>query len=118
MTRPPSPCRGRRHRRHRRWRRRRCCCRTQLHTRPNSWTQITIAFAAVGIIYVGALIAKLFTYTIAWVRPGRKLRKYGQWAVVTGATDGIGKGVCTRVPLPPPLGCVVCAPALRVLATR
>ena len=55
----------------------------------------------VGIIYVGALIAKLFTYTIAWVRPGRKLRKYGQWAVVTGATDGIGKGVCTRVPLPP-----------------
>jgi len=56
--------------------------------------KITIAFAAVGIIYVGALIAKLFTYTIAWVRPGRKLRKYGQWAVVTGATDGIGKAYC------------------------
>lgn len=24
-------------------------------------------------------------------RPGKELRKYGEWAVVTGATDGIGK---------------------------
>ena len=29
-----------------------------------------------------------------FVRPGKKLRKYGQWAVVTGATDGIGKALC------------------------
>jgi NADPH:quinone reductase-like Zn-dependent oxidoreductase len=32
-----------------------------------------------------AAIYKLF------LRPGKKLTKLGEWAVVTGATDGIGK---------------------------
>lgn len=25
------------------------------------------------------------------LRPGKKLTKFGKWAIVTGATDGIGK---------------------------
>ena len=29
-----------------------------------------------------------------FLRPGKNLTKYGQWAVVTGATDGIGKALC------------------------
>ena len=31
-----------------------------------------------------------------FLRPGKKLRKYGQWAVVTGATDGIGRALCVE----------------------
>ncbi len=27
----------------------------------------------------------------SFLRPGKKLTKYGKWAIVTGATDGIGK---------------------------
>jgi len=27
-----------------------------------------------------------------FVRPATNVRKYGEWAVVTGATDGIGLG--------------------------
>jgi 17beta-estradiol 17-dehydrogenase / very-long-chain 3-oxoacyl-CoA reductase len=30
---------------------------------------------------------------IAFLRPGNNLKKYGEWAVVTGATDGIGKAI-------------------------
>ena len=26
-----------------------------------------------------------------FIRPGKNLKKFGSWAVVTGATDGIGK---------------------------
>lgn len=29
---------------------------------------------------------------INFLRPGKNLRKYGSWALVTGPTDGIGKG--------------------------
>ena len=29
-----------------------------------------------------------------FLRPGKKLRKYGRWAVVTGATDDVGKALC------------------------
>lgn len=28
------------------------------------------------------------------LRPGKKLRKYGEWALVTGASDGIGRAYC------------------------
>lgn len=31
---------------------------------------------------------------IFFLRGSKKLRKYGEWAVVTGATDGIGKAYC------------------------
>merc|ERR1719183_2613607 len=29
-----------------------------------------------------------------FLRPAKKLTAYGQWAVVTGATDGIGRALC------------------------
>lgn len=41
-----------------------------------------------------ALSALLSILSFAWrhfLRPSKDLRKYGKWAVVTGATDGIGK---------------------------
>ena len=45
---------------------------------------------------VGALVAKFLLGCLATVyaftvRGGKNLKKYGEWAVVTGATDGIGQ---------------------------
>jgi len=37
------------------------------------------------------LLTVLFAVWRYWLRPGKDLKKYGQWAIVTGATDGIGK---------------------------
>jgi len=48
---------------------------------------------------VGALWVLNFTFTLLngiyarCLRPGKNLKKFGQWAVVTGATDGIGKAM-------------------------
>jgi len=33
----------------------------------------------------------LYGFYRFFLRPGSNMRRYGQWAVVTGATDGIGK---------------------------
>ncbi|WOL04157.1 hypothetical protein Cni_G12878 [Canna indica] len=51
-----------------------------------------LPFAALGLL---ALLKFAFT-ALRWVfvtflRPGKNLRRYGSWAVVTGSTDGIGK---------------------------
>eukprot|EP00887_Chlorella_sp_A99_P005417 scaffold1.g5417.t1 len=37
---------------------------------------------------VGGVLSFVWAY---FLRPGRNLRSYGSWAVITGATDGIGK---------------------------
>lgn len=49
---------------------------------------------------IGMLVAARMLFSIGralWVyflRPGKNLRKLGSWAVVTGATDGIGRALC------------------------
>jgi len=53
-----------------------------------------IETVAVGIVSLTALIlfAKAVTNLYkTFLRPAKKLKTYGRWAVVTGATDGIGK---------------------------
>jgi len=48
-------------------------------------------------VFVTALICVRIALSAAWfvftyfIRPGKKLRRYGEYAIVTGATDGIGK---------------------------
>ena len=32
-----------------------------------------------------------------FLRPGKNLKSYGSWAIVTGATDGIGKALCEQL---------------------
>jgi hypothetical protein len=32
-----------------------------------------------------------------FIRPAKKLKKYGSWAAVTGATDGIGRAYCDEL---------------------
>lgn len=46
------------------------------------------------LLLLGALRLLLWLLRFVWayfLRPGLDPRSYGQWAVVTGATDGIGK---------------------------
>lgn len=55
---------------------------------------------AIGLVYLGEM-ALSFLYQVVWkamLRPGKNLAKsYGQWAVVTGATDGIGKAMAKEM---------------------
>ncbi|KAK6930906.1 Short-chain dehydrogenase/reductase SDR, partial [Dillenia turbinata] len=52
----------------------------------------------IGSFVLGSLwVLKLFLGILKWVyvcflRPAKNLKKYGSWALVTGCTDGIGKG--------------------------
>lgn len=47
--------------------------------------QVFLALAAIKAFHIAHLIYQFF------LRGGKDLKKFGEWAVVTGATDGIGK---------------------------
>jgi len=49
----------------------------------------------IGCLYLCKLIYNLGTFVyVCFLRPGKNLKKeFGEWAVVTGATDGIGKAM-------------------------
>ncbi|CAI0425795.1 unnamed protein product [Linum tenue] len=55
------------------------------------------------LFLLGSLTALKFSFALLqWVyvnflRQGKNLKKYGSWAVVTGATDGIGKGFALQL---------------------
>lgn len=50
------------------------------------------AFAAIGAIASLSFLHKVITSTYkTFLRPEKKFKKMGKWAVITGATDGIGK---------------------------
>lgn len=55
----------------------------------------SLVLAGLAAIGAAAVVKTLFAAVrVVWVfflRPGRNLKKLGEWAVVTGATDGIGK---------------------------
>jgi len=58
-----------------------------------------LALAAVGLLVAvrAAVRLALWVYA-AFLRPGKPLRRrYGAWAVVTGATDGIGRAIAFRL---------------------
>ncbi|XP_054806499.1 very-long-chain 3-oxoacyl-CoA reductase 1-like [Prosopis cineraria] len=66
-----------------------CCIIARLKTQP-LWF---------GVLFVLGLLTflKVFLAFLRWVyviflRPPKNLKKYGSWALVTGPTDGIGKG--------------------------
>jgi 17beta-estradiol 17-dehydrogenase / very-long-chain 3-oxoacyl-CoA reductase len=51
------------------------------------------------LLWIGLLLLSkwifsfLYSFYTYFIRPGKNLRKYGDWAVVTGCTDGIGKAI-------------------------
>ncbi|KAF6991882.1 LOW QUALITY PROTEIN: hypothetical protein CFC21_008931 [Triticum aestivum] len=53
-----------------------------------------MALLAIGLhaVFASAATFVMWLYR-SFVRPGRNLRRYGAWAVVTGATDGIGRAM-------------------------
>ena len=57
-----------------------------------AWTYLVLlASALFAIKVVGFVLTVLGGVYAHFLRKGKKLRRYGDWAVVTGATDGIGK---------------------------
>lgn len=50
------------------------------------WLVAAVAMYKIGIPLVSGIYKR-------FVRPAKNLKKYGEWAVVTGATDGIGKAL-------------------------
>lgn len=51
-----------------------------------------IVLAFIGAVVLALLALKiLVSFYKTFLRPGKNLKKLGKWAVVTGATDGIGK---------------------------
>lgn len=62
---------------------------TMLTTQP-AWFLALFAMGCLSLVRHMILICD-WLY-IHFLRPGKNLKKYGSWALVTGPTDGIGKG--------------------------
>ncbi len=60
----------------------------------------TSAWVGIVLTTLGGLVVLNKTISVAtfvyqhFLRPGINPKKFGPWAVVTGATDGIGKAYC------------------------
>jgi len=52
------------------------------------------ASTAIGLIVALRIVLVLLKrFYIHFLRPGKNLKKFGSWAIVTGSTDGIGKAI-------------------------
>lgn len=65
-----------------------CACLQHLRSLP-TWLLVLTVVGILSLIRVSVALI-LWTYA-TFLRPGKDLKRYGSWAVVTGATDGIGK---------------------------
>lgn len=64
-----------------------------VHVKVVDWVFCFAAFY--GLFLVLRFLATVVRgFIVTYLRPGRSLQKLGGWAVVTGATDGIGKAYC------------------------
>eukprot|EP00515_Schizochytrium_aggregatum_P005317 CAMPEP_0202052284 /NCGR_PEP_ID=MMETSP0963-20130614/5146_1 /ASSEMBLY_ACC=CAM_ASM_000494 /TAXON_ID=4773 /ORGANISM="Schizochytrium aggregatum, Strain ATCC28209" /LENGTH=315 /DNA_ID=CAMNT_0048617527 /DNA_START=44 /DNA_END=991 /DNA_ORIENTATION=+ len=52
------------------------------------------ALAALGAVALARVALKALSCAAGAVRSGKSPRAYGNWVVITGATDGIGKAMC------------------------
>jgi len=58
---------------------------------------MTVCTGIVGLVVAKALLTGLGAVYAFFLRPGKNLKKYGKWAVVTGATDGIGEAMAMEM---------------------
>ncbi|KAF6157555.1 hypothetical protein GIB67_004493 [Kingdonia uniflora] len=65
------------------------CFLEQLKSQP-CWVTVLFAFGFFSVLK--SSLAFLKWVYVSFLRPGKNLKKYGSWAIVTGPTDGIGKG--------------------------
>ncbi|XP_075510748.1 very-long-chain 3-oxoacyl-CoA reductase 1 [Primulina tabacum] len=64
------------------------CIFDQLKSQP-VWLLLLVAIGSLHVLKRS--LSFLNCFYIYFLRPGKNLKKYGSWAVVTGPTDGIGK---------------------------
>ncbi|KAL5717872.1 hypothetical protein ACHQM5_010829 [Ranunculus cassubicifolius] len=64
------------------------CCIDQIKALP-LWIQLFFLLGSITIFK--SYLAFLKWVYVSFLRPGKNLKKYGSWALVTGPTDGIGK---------------------------
>lgn len=65
------------------------CILDHLKTQP---TWVIFLFTIGSFTVLRTLLGVLKWVYVSFLRPAKNLKKYGSWAVVTGPTDGIGKG--------------------------
>ncbi|CAN6851649.1 unnamed protein product [Brassica oleracea] len=54
-----------------------------------TWLLVLFSLGSISILrFTFTLLTSLYIY---FLRPGKNLRRYGSWAIITGPTDGIGK---------------------------
>ncbi|KAL5213159.1 hypothetical protein ABZP36_024006 [Zizania latifolia] len=72
------------------------CAHVEFLRAQPSWA---LALATVGLLVAARAAVRLALWVYAaFLRPGKPLRRrYGPWAVVTGATDGIGRAMAFRL---------------------
>lgn len=64
---------------------------------PSCDTVLIASSVVLGLGVMACIGLGLLKFTIKAVWPAKNLKKYGEWAVVTGATDGIGLGAVILV---------------------
>ncbi|KAL0924431.1 hypothetical protein M5K25_005260 [Dendrobium thyrsiflorum] len=71
-----------------------CGCLSSLMDQPR-WV---LAVFAIGFLFLlKTSIAVLHWLFVSFIRPGKNLKRYGSWAVITGATDGIGRALAFQL---------------------
>uniref|UniRef100_A0A5B7BLL0 Putative very-long-chain 3-oxoacyl-CoA reductase 1 n=1 Tax=Davidia involucrata TaxID=16924 RepID=A0A5B7BLL0_DAVIN len=65
------------------------CFMDQLKSQP-LWLLLLLGLGSVSVLKCSLALLK-WVY-VNFLRPAKNLKKYGSWALVTGPTDGIGKG--------------------------
>lgn len=65
------------------------CFMEKLQTQP-LWVIVLFAVGCLSVLK--SFLAILNGVYVCFLRPGKNLKKYGSWALVTAPTDGIGKG--------------------------
>lgn len=58
---------------------------------------ILVALIYLGVSLLRAVFGVVSFIFIYFLRPAKNLKFYGSWAVVTGATDGIGRAYCAEL---------------------
>ena len=54
--------------------------------------------AVVGTVWILKVMSSLLKFIfVTFLRPGKNIKKLGSWAVVTGATDGIGLALAKEI---------------------
>eukprot|EP00252_Welwitschia_mirabilis_P014975 TRINITY_DN33062_c0_g1_i1.p1 TRINITY_DN33062_c0_g1~~TRINITY_DN33062_c0_g1_i1.p1 ORF type:complete len:320 (-),score=35.61 TRINITY_DN33062_c0_g1_i1:401-1360(-) len=59
---------------------------------------VAVLLGTLGLLAILSRVWRLLRWTwVTFLRPAKDLRKYGRWAVVTGPTDGIGRGFAVEL---------------------